>query len=83
MEVLGITGLAAAVLTGLVMGGVELVKRAFDHDWRTVAIIVVAGLLGGLGGLYMGTNFLAGVVFGFAASGYVTLVQNIGKDKKS
>ena len=81
MEALGITGLAAVVLTGLVMGGVELVKRLFDGDIRASVIIVVAGLLGGLGGLYLGTDFLAGVVYGLAASGYITLAQNIGKGK--
>lgn len=79
MEALGITGLAAVILTGLVMGGVELVKRAFDKDWKAVAIIVVAGLLGGLGGIYLGTDFLSGVVYGVAASGFVTLAQNVGE----
>lgn len=79
MEVLGITGLAAVILTGLVMGGVELVKRAFSKDWRAVATIIVSGLLGGLGGLYLGTDFLAGVVYGLAASGFVTLAQNFGE----
>lgn len=81
MEALGITGLAAVVLTGLVMGGVELVKRLFDGDIRASIIIVVAGILGGIGGLYLGTDFLAGVVYGLAASGYITLAQNIGKSK--
>lgn len=80
MEVLGITGLAAAVLTGLVAGVVELVKRVFDKDWRASVTIVLAGLVGGLGALYMGTDFLAGVVFGLAASGFVTIAQNIGKN---
>lgn len=80
MEVLGITGLAAAVLTGLVAGVVELVKRVFDKDWRAAVTIVLAGLVGGLGALYMGTDFLAGVVFGLAASGFVTIAQNIGKN---
>ena len=80
MEVLGITGLAAAVLTGLVAGVVELVKRLFDRDWRASVTIVLAGLVGGLGALYMGTDFLAGVVFGLAASGFVTIAQNIGKN---
>ena len=32
MEILGIDALAAAVLTGLVAGVVELIKRAFDKD---------------------------------------------------
>lgn len=79
MEALGITGLAAAILTGLVMGGVELVKRAFDSDWRAVVTILVAAILGGFGGLFLGTNFLAGVVYGIAASGFITLAQNVGK----
>ena len=80
MEVLGITGLAAAVLTGLVAGVVELVKRVFDKDWRAAVTIVLAGLVGGLGALYMGTDFLTGVVFGLAASGFITIAQNIGKN---
>lgn len=82
MEILGLSALATVVLTGLVAGVVELVKRAFDRDWRATITIILAGLVGGLGALYMGTDFLAGVVFGFAASGYITIAQNIGKDKK-
>lgn len=80
MEILGLSALATAVLTGLVAGVVELVKRAFDKDWRAVVTIILAGLVGGLGALYMGTDFLAGIVFGFAASGFVTIAQNIGKN---
>lgn len=80
MEILGLSALAVAVLTGLVAGVVELVKRAFDKDWRAFITIILAGLVGGLGALYMGTDFLAGVVFGFAASGFVTIAQNIGKN---
>lgn len=82
MEVLGITGFAAAVLTGLVAGVVELIKRIFDKDWEATITIVLAGLVGGLGALYLGEDFLAGIVFGLAASGFITIVQNIGKDKK-
>ena len=37
MEILGLSTLATVVLTGLVAGGVELIKRIFDKDWRTVA----------------------------------------------
>lgn len=80
MEILGLSALAVAVLTGLVAGVVELVKRAFDKDWRAFITIILAGLVGGLGALYMGTDFLAGVVFGFSASGFVTIAQNIGKN---
>lgn len=79
IEVLGITGFAAVVLTGLTAGVVELVKRIFDKDWRATVTIVLAGIVGGLGALYLGTDFLAGVVYGLAASGFITIVQNVGK----
>lgn len=79
MEILGLSTLATVVLTGLVAGGTELIKRLFDKDWRAAVTIVVAAIIGGLGGLVFGANFLVGMVFGLAASGYVTIVQNIGK----
>ena len=79
MEILGLSTLATVVLTGLVAGGTELVKRAFDSDWRTVATIIVAALIGGAGGLVFGANFLVGMVFGLASSGYITIAQNIAK----
>ena len=79
MEILGLSSLATVVLTGLVAGGVELLKRLFDRDWRASATIVVAALIGGLGGLVFGANFLVGMVFGLATSGYITIAQNIAK----
>ena len=81
MEVFGIAGEIAIILSGFVMGGVELVKRVYEKDWETVAIIIVAGLLGGLGGVYFGIDFITGIVYGLAASGIITLAQNIGKGK--
>ena len=80
MEELGLDALTAVVLTGLVTGIVELIKRIFDKDWRAVATIVAASLVGGAGGLVFGVNFLIGMVFGLAASGYITIAQNIGKN---
>lgn len=79
MEILGLSTLATVVLAGLVAGGTELIKRLFDKDWRAAVTIVVAAIIGGLGGLVFGANFLVGMVFGLAASGYVTIAQNIGK----
>lgn len=79
MEILGLSSLATVALTGLVAGGVELLKRLFDKDWRASATIVVAALIGGLGGLVFGANFLIGMVFGLATSGYITIAQNIAK----
>lgn len=79
MEILGLSTLATVVLTGLVAGGVEFVKRLFDKDWRAAATIVVAALIGGAGSLVFGVNFLVGMVFGLATSGYITIAQNVGK----
>lgn len=79
MEVLGLSTLATVVLTGLVAGGVEIVKRTLDRDWRTVATIIVAALIGGAGGLAFGLNFLVGMVYGLATSGYITISQNVAK----
>lgn len=79
MEILGLSALATVVLTGLVAGGTELVKRIFDADWRVAVTIIVAALIGGFGGLVFGANFLVGMVFGLAASGYITIAQNVAK----
>ena len=79
MEILGLSALATAVLTGLVAGGTELVKRLFDAAWRAVATIIVAALIGGAGGLVFGANFFVGIVFGLASSGYITIAQNVAK----
>ena len=79
MEILGLSTLATVVLTGLVAGGVELVKRVFDADWRAVITIIISALIGGLGGMVFGSEFLVGVVFGLATSGYITIAQNVAK----
>lgn len=79
MEILGLSALATVVLTGLVAGGTELIKRIFDADWRAVVTIVLAALIGGFGGLVFGVQFLVGVVFGLASSGYITIAQNVAK----
>ena len=79
MEILGLSTLATVVLTGLVAGGVELIKRLFDKDWRAAVTIIVASLIGGLGGLVFGVDFVVGMVFGLATSGYITIAQNVAK----
>lgn len=78
-ELLGLDAMTAIILTGLVMGGAELIKRLFDKDWRAAAIIASSAVIGGLAGMSLGITVLQGVAFGLAASGYVTLAQNIGK----
>ena len=81
METLGITGIAAVLLMGAVMGFVELVKRVFDKDWRAVIIIIGSAVVGGLVSLFpeMSFSVLTGIIGGLAASGYITLGQNVGK----
>lgn len=79
MEILGLSTLATVVLTGLVAGGVELLKRIFDADWRAVITIIISALIGGLGGMVFGAEFLVGAVFGLATSGYITIAQNVAK----
>lgn len=70
--------MTALILLGMVAGVVELIKRAFDKDWRAVATIIGAGLVGSLVGLALGANPLMGAVIGFAASGYITIARNVG-----
>lgn len=75
----GITGITATLLTFFVVGFVEMVKAAFDRDWRRFTIILIAGIAGGLVSPLLGLNLITGVCGGFAASGAITLVQNVGK----
>lgn len=85
MEVFNLDPVTAFIMLGMVAGVVELVKRLFDaiknkdaDALRAVFIIVGAGLAGILTALLLAINPLIGAVVGFAASGYVTIAQNIG-----
>lgn len=80
MEPFNIDPIVAAILLGMVSGVVELIKRLFEKDWKAVAIILGAGITGALVGLLIAINPLIGAVIGFAASGYITIAQNIGHD---
>lgn len=79
IDILGLDAMTALILTGLCMGVVELIKRLFDKDWKASVTIVACGVVGGLAGLAMGITILQGIVFGLAATGYITLAQNVGK----
>jgi uncharacterized protein involved in cysteine biosynthesis len=72
---------AAAILTFLTIGGTELVKQTFARNWQAVVIIIVATLIGGLGGwlLVPVVGGVAGLVIGLSASGLVTGFQKIGQ----
>ena len=70
--------MSAAIMLGLIAGVVELVKRVFDKDWRAVATIIGAGAVGALAGLALAISPLTGLAIGLAASGYITIAQNVG-----
>lgn len=70
----------AILLIGFVSGVVELIKRAFDKDFRACVIIFGAGAAGLVAGLLLEVNIIEAVVAGFATSGYITIAQNIGKN---
>ena len=80
MEVFNLDTIVAAILIGLVSGVIECIKRAFEKDWKAVAIILGAAVTGALTALAIAVNPLIGAVVGLAASGFVTIAQNIGKD---
>lgn len=85
MEIFDLDPMTVTIFLGMVAGIVEFLKHAwtaiFDdwHEWRTCAIIAVAGITGALTSLGMGADVLMGAVIGFAASGYITIAQNVGK----
>lgn len=80
MEVFNLDAITTAILLGMVAGVVELIKRAFEKDIKAVAIIIGAAAAGAITAALMSINPLMGAVIGLAASGYITIVQNIGHD---
>ena len=80
MEVFGLDAVTTAILLGMVAGVVELIKRAFEKDIKAVAIIIGAAAAGAVTAALMSINPLIGAVVGLAASGYITIAQNIGHD---
>lgn len=81
MEIFNLDPVAAAILLGCVSGSVELIKRAFEKDWKAVAIILGAAATGALTALAIAINPLIGAVVGLSASGFITIAQNIGKNE--
>lgn len=79
MEIFELDPVVATIMLGMVAGVIELIKRAFAKEWKVCAIIAGAGVAGCLSALLLAINPLVGAVVGFAASGYITIAQNIGK----
>lgn len=78
LSILGIEPVTAILLTGFVIGFVELAKALYDNEWRKAIVVAIAGIAGGICAPFIGISIITGIVAGFAASGAITLVQNIG-----
>lgn len=65
------------IFTGIVIAVVEAIKAAFDRNWRVVAIIIGAGVTGGVLGAVSTVGVLAGISLGLAASGVVTVAKKV------
>lgn len=78
LSLLNIDPTTALLLTGFVIGFVELAKNLYDKKWREALIIAVAGIAGGIVSPFIGLQIITGIVGGLAASGAITLAQNLG-----
>ncbi len=67
-----------ASLSFAVIGIIELIKRLFDKDFRTAAIIAGAAVAGALLSSQVGTTWFQGALVGLAASGVVTAASYFG-----
>jgi len=67
-------------IVGAVIGFTQLVKSAFDRDYRTVVVITGAAVIGALAGILHieGVDVATGIILGLAASGVVTGLQAAG-----
>lgn len=76
---------ALGLLTTMVIGATEFVRRLFDRDFRAAAIIFVSAMVGGVSGvvLFDGVGFALGLVTGLSASGVITGLQKFGSGTTS
>jgi len=64
-----------------VVGVVELIKRLFDKDFRSAAIIAGAGVIGAVVGPQIGIPWIAGLIIGLQGSGLITAASYLGAKK--
>ena len=78
-------GTAVFMITTMVVGATELVKRVAKKDYETAAIILVAVLVGALTGalLFPSVGLAGGIVLGLSGTGVVTGLAKIGSQGKS
>lgn len=68
------------IVVTLVVAVVEAIKKGYERDFRTVAIIVGAALVGGICGFFHVQGLVdvfAGIAVGLAASGVVTVANKV------
>jgi hypothetical protein len=67
------------LITTMVVGLVELVKRLFDRDYRGAIIILGATVIGALCGYFNVEvqGVVQGIVVGLGAAGVVTVAQKV------
>ena len=67
------------LITTMVVGLVEFVKRLWDRDYRGAIIILGAAVIGGLCGYFSVevSGVVPGVVVGLGAAGVVTVAQKV------
>lgn len=72
-------------VVGAVIGFTQLVKSAFDKDYRSVVIIAGSALIGAIAGFFQveGIDIASGIIAGLAASGIVTLAVGIRSGRVS
>ena len=85
LTLLNISPVLSLLAIGTVAGVVEGVKRLLEGDKHAALIILTSGIVGALLGLILpfnetlGLSIVMGAVIGFSATGYVTIVQNVGE----
>lgn len=75
-----------ALLTAVLVGVTELITRIRAKDWWVVLTILTCGLVGalfGLSGYIVGLDVVGGLVFGFGASGFVTVAGTLGGSRST
>ena len=68
------------IVTAMVVGLVELLRRIKLSDWFAVATIIASALIGALCGYFgiEGLTIATGIVVGLAGSGLVTVATRVG-----
>lgn len=67
------------IVTGMVIGIVQLVKNLFDRNFRGAVIIAAAAGVGALCGVFgvEGVTVASGIMIGLTGAGAITLAQNV------